>query len=130
MEFGTSATVLNRGLRTSRLPEEGTRPDAIRTAWFTFILLLACVAPCVGIAFSRGVTISVPDAAGVLVLLELVLLALMAVVPVAWRLSMLGWIAMPEPLCLISASFLLYYVFRGFLLLFRNPLDHDGLIFL
>jgi len=105
------------------------RPKPLRAAAIAALLLLASVAACFPIAVTRGMSLSLGDSAGVVVLLELMILLFMAVVPAAWRLSTVGWRAIGEPVCLMGVCFLLYYVFRGFLLLFRDPTNHDGMVF-
>src|SRR5690349_11763352 len=57
-------------------------------------------------------------------LLEILLILVIAVVPVAWRWAQGGITALTEPLTVFSAAFVLYYVFRGIMLLERAWITH------
>jgi hypothetical protein len=63
------------------------------------------------------------DRAGGVALVEIVLLLIMSVAPPVWRFRKAGIEAVTEPLCVMSAAFLLYYAFRGLLLLLRHSLS-------
>ncbi len=61
--------------------------------------------------------------AGLVVFMEILVLLVLCVLPVAWRCSQVGIKAFTEPLCLMSAAMILYYVVRGFVLLSRAYID-------
>jgi hypothetical protein len=89
---------------------------------------------------STGVAVFVPflatwlaasavlDRMGQVVIVEILALLLMAVLPVARRWRAVGFKALTEPLCLMSGAFVLYYAFRGLVILFRDFIDRPDAI--
>jgi hypothetical protein len=65
---------------------------------------------------------------GQVVIVEVLTLLLMAALPVWRRWRLVGIRALTEPLCLMSSAFMLYYVFRGLVILFRNFVDRPDAI--
>src|ERR1041385_1959880 len=68
-----------------------------RAARAAAILTLATIATSLPLAFARASTLSLRDGGGLL-LLEIVILLLLSVLPVAWRYGIVGWKAITEPL--------------------------------
>ena len=64
----------------------------------------------------------VSSRAGLVVMLELLLLLLVAAVPVLWRCKAVGIKGLTEPVTVMSAVVLFYYVLRGAALLFRDSI--------
>ena len=52
----------------------------------------------------------------------------MSVVPVVWRCRAVGVKALTEPLALMSGAYLLYYVFRGLVFLFRDSIAAQDVV--
>jgi O-antigen polysaccharide polymerase Wzy-like protein len=68
------------------------------------------------------------DPAGLIVIAEIIVLLLITVVPAVFRFRAVGVKAVTEPLFLMGAACLFYYVFRGLLLLFRHSLRQPELM--
>ena len=82
------------------------------------------------LSFAKWAPSAVLDGAGVVVILEILALLLMSVLPMVWRWSVVGMKALTEPLCLMSAAILLYYVLRGAVLLFRDFVGERDMVLL
>ena len=60
--------------------------------------------------------------------LEILLILVLAVVPVAWRCAVAGIRAVTEPVSLMSIAFIFYYVLRGIMILVRHSIVRPDLI--
>jgi hypothetical protein len=60
--------------------------------------------------------------------LEILLILVIAVVPVAWRCALAGIRALTEPVSVLSIAFIFYYVLRGIVILLRHSIVRPDLI--
>jgi hypothetical protein len=95
---------------------------------FAAFFVLACLTMLIPLSFARWAPPAVLNGAGLVVILEILVILLMSVLPVAWRWSTVGLLALTEPLSLMSGTFLLYYVLRGGVLLFRDYIGEPDLV--